>query len=212
MRFAFTFTCAITNEPLYPHFSYCWSSTMIILALNSLWNLSKVGVRPFQWLLHWGVGEGATPFPGLLLFTLDTYLILLSAKQGGIKYHFKSLWYDAPWDWIHVSWTIGEHSTHLSNELVYKLNMSLNKRTERCIYIYIYIYIRSFRETVRVMHFRHFVLIAMNSSRARCLESKVTSQFSEQGLRCSACTCVNYTAILKTVRHMCMMKSVKILT
>ena len=34
------------------------------------------------------VREGATPFPGLLHFTLDTYLILLSVKQGGIKYHF----------------------------------------------------------------------------------------------------------------------------
>ena len=32
--------------------------------------------------------EGATPFPGLLHFTLDRYLILLSVKQGGIKYHF----------------------------------------------------------------------------------------------------------------------------
>ena len=31
---------------------------------------------------------GATPFPGLLHFTLDTYLILLSVKQGGNKYHF----------------------------------------------------------------------------------------------------------------------------
>ena len=30
----------------------------------------------------------ATPFPGLLYFTPDTYLILLSVKQGGIKYHF----------------------------------------------------------------------------------------------------------------------------
>ena len=30
----------------------------------------------------------ATPFPGLLHFTLDTYLILLSVKQGGIEYHF----------------------------------------------------------------------------------------------------------------------------
>ena len=45
------------------------------------------------------VGEGATPLPGILHFTLDTYLILLSVKQGGIKYHFKSLWYDAIWDW-----------------------------------------------------------------------------------------------------------------
>ena len=34
------------------------------------------------------IGEGATPFPGLLHFSLDTYFILLSIKQGGIKYHF----------------------------------------------------------------------------------------------------------------------------
>ncbi len=32
--------------------------------------------------------EGTTPFPGLIHFTLDTYLILLSVKQGGIKCHF----------------------------------------------------------------------------------------------------------------------------
>ena len=29
----------------------------------------------------------ATPFPGLLHFTLDTYLWMLSVNQGGIKYH-----------------------------------------------------------------------------------------------------------------------------
>ena len=34
------------------------------------------------------------PFPGLFHFTLDLYLILLSVKQGGIKYHFWSFWYD----------------------------------------------------------------------------------------------------------------------
>ena len=34
---------------------------------------------------------GATSFPGLLHFTLDPYLIVLSVKQGGIKYHFLSL-------------------------------------------------------------------------------------------------------------------------
>ena len=34
----------------------------------------------------------ATSFSGLLHFTLDTYLILLSDKEGGNKYHFfKSL-------------------------------------------------------------------------------------------------------------------------
>ena len=43
---------------------------------------------PFRQLLHQGVGEGATPFPGLLHFTLEPYLIMLSVKQGGIKYHF----------------------------------------------------------------------------------------------------------------------------
>ena len=32
--------------------------------------------------------EGTTPFPGLLHFNIDSHLIVLSAKQGGIKYHF----------------------------------------------------------------------------------------------------------------------------
>ena len=33
---------------------------------------------------------------------------MLSAKQGGIKYHFLILWYDSTWDWIPVSRAIGE--------------------------------------------------------------------------------------------------------
>ena len=37
---------------------------------------------------------GRYSFPGLLYFTLDPYLIMLSVKQGGIKYHFLSLWYE----------------------------------------------------------------------------------------------------------------------
>ena len=49
------------------------------------------------------VGGGATPFSGLLHFTLDTYLIMLSVKQGDIKYHFLSLWYDSTWDWNPMS-------------------------------------------------------------------------------------------------------------
>ena len=57
----------------------------------------------------------ATPFPGLLHFTLDPHLIMLSAKQGGIKYHFLSLWYHSTWDWILVFRTIGEYSTHQAN-------------------------------------------------------------------------------------------------
>ena len=43
---------------------------------------------------------------------------MLSVKQGGIKYHFKSLWYDSTGDWTQVSRAIGEHSTHLDNEPV----------------------------------------------------------------------------------------------
>ena len=41
--------------------------------------------------LNRGVRESATVFPGLLHFTLDPHLKVLSARQGGIKYHFLSL-------------------------------------------------------------------------------------------------------------------------
>ena len=50
--------------------------------------------------------------PRLTDFNLDHYLIMLSIKQGGIKYHSLSLWYDSTWDWTQVSRTIGEHSNH----------------------------------------------------------------------------------------------------
>ena len=43
--------------------------------------------------------EGCYPFPWLLHFTLGPYLIRISVKQGGIKYHFLSLLYDSTWDW-----------------------------------------------------------------------------------------------------------------
>ena len=55
---------------------------------------------------------GRYSFPGLPYFTLDPYLIMLSVKQGGIKYHFLSLWYDSTWDWTQFSQAIGEHSNH----------------------------------------------------------------------------------------------------
>ena len=41
---------------------------------------------------------GCYSFPGVAPFTLDTYLIMLNSKLGGIKYHFLSLWYDLTWD------------------------------------------------------------------------------------------------------------------
>ena len=62
-----------------------------------------------------GVGEGAIPFPGFLHFTLDPYLIMLSVKQGSIKYHFLSLWYASTWDWTQISWAIVEYSNHYAN-------------------------------------------------------------------------------------------------
>ena len=66
--------------------------------------LSKVGddnrERPFHLLLHPGIGEGVTPFPGLLHFTLDPYLIMPCVEQGSLKYHFLSLCYDSTWDWF----------------------------------------------------------------------------------------------------------------
>ena len=56
--------------------------------------------------------EGRYSFPGLLYFTLDPYLIMLSVNQGGIKYHFLSLWYDSTWDWTQVSRSIWYYLTH----------------------------------------------------------------------------------------------------
>ena len=81
---------------------------------------------PFYQLLHWGVGEGAASLPGLLYFTFDSYLIELCVKQGGIKYHLLSLWYDSTWYWTQVPQAIGKHFT----------------------YIYIYIYMSSTDRTV----------------------------------------------------------------
>ena len=40
---------------------------------------------------------------------------MLSVKQGGIKYHFLSLWYNSIWDWAPVTEAIGEHSNHYAN-------------------------------------------------------------------------------------------------
>ena len=55
--------------------------------------------------------EGCYSFPCVAPLILDLYLIMLSVKQRGIKYHFLSLWYNSPWDWTQVSQNIGKHST-----------------------------------------------------------------------------------------------------
>ena len=52
---------------------------------------------------------------------------MLSAKQGDIKYHFLSLWYDSTWDWIPVSRAIGEHSTQLTKcKVIYRVFFIIN--------------------------------------------------------------------------------------
>ena len=116
------------KRPSWVNLLFCVSLIMLVIFLKNkscfiiesmIIILNKVKLSPFSrgWpegfhfdsLLHQGVGEGTTPFPGLLYFTLDPYLIMLSVKQGSFKYHFLSLSYDSTWDWTPVSRAIGKH-------------------------------------------------------------------------------------------------------
>ena len=129
---------------LYFYLFYKWKAFVVILV--NCWFIivegfkstnkkvkSKVSDHSWGWpkgslfdsFLHQCVGEGATPFPGLLYFTLDSYLIMLSVKQGGIKYHFLSLWYDSTWDRTQVSRAIGEHSNRQANVQYESTNNSI---------------------------------------------------------------------------------------
>ena len=68
------------------------SLTHIHTHINIYIHKSKTGHRsrgrPFSIATIPRCREGTTPFPGLLHFTLDPYLIMLGVQQGGIKYHF----------------------------------------------------------------------------------------------------------------------------
>ena len=79
-------------------------------------NVSKIGdrsrERPEGSLFNSYYTKGASPFPGLLHFPLDTYLILLSAKQRGINYHFKVFDMTRPGVEPRSPGPLGEHSTH----------------------------------------------------------------------------------------------------
>ena len=61
---------------------------------------------------------GCYSLPWIASLTFVQYLIKLSVKQGGIKYHFLSLWYESTWDWTLLSWTISKHSTHYANIII----------------------------------------------------------------------------------------------
>ena len=58
-------------------------------------------------------GRSTVSFDNLKTSASHTNNLIL--KQGGIKYHFLSLWYNSTWDWALFFHTIGEHSTHLAN-------------------------------------------------------------------------------------------------
>ena len=49
---------------------------------------------------------GGYSIPWIASLTIDPYL---TAKQGGIQYHFLSLWYDLTLDWTPAFQTIGKH-------------------------------------------------------------------------------------------------------
>ena len=75
----------------------------------SPWN-GKFGRVEGQNTTHRDVGKDVTQFPGLLHFTLNPYIIMLSVKQGNTKSHFLNLWYGLTGDWTSVFRAFGEHS------------------------------------------------------------------------------------------------------
>ena len=69
----------------------------------SIIKLATVGLRnpeaPFPLAAIPRREGGCYPFSWIAPLSLVVYLIMLSVKQGGIKYQFFSLWYHWTWDW-----------------------------------------------------------------------------------------------------------------
>ena len=82
---------------------------------------------------------GATSFPGLLHYTLDPYLIMLSVKQGGIKYY---------------CWVFGMTRPGIEPLSPGPLANTLS------IYIYIYIYIDIYIRIAKIYSQRHLVSVS----------------------------------------------------
>ena len=68
--------------------------------------------------------------------------MMLSVKQGGIKYHFLSLWYDLTWDWNLVSSAIGEH--YISNEIGRSKVSVLSNQSCVCVCVCVYLCVGAF--------------------------------------------------------------------
>ena len=50
---------------------------------------------------------------------------MLNVKQGGMKNHFLSLWYDLTWDGTQISYTIDEHFNHYAKTQTYTFTQTL---------------------------------------------------------------------------------------
>ena len=109
-------------------------ATSVIWIKNITW-LIKSSFNPLlnQWPIG-GLGSplGDTPrsrgeryyFPWIAPLTLDPYFIMLSVKQGSIKYYFLSLWYDSTRGWTPVPRATGEYSNHYAKEPVFLFSHS----------------------------------------------------------------------------------------
>ena len=82
----------------------------------------------FNWLLHQGVREGATPFPGLLHFTLDPYLIMLSVKSRRYQVpFFESLvWLD-----LGLNPDVPDYRYFISMGMAHRYKILLKKTTKK---------------------------------------------------------------------------------
>ena len=79
-----------TEKEMRPYMIGRWGDREIWHRKKGEERVSKVGDQksPFLIATTLRCRGGGYSFPGLLHFTLDMYLILLSVKQGSIKYHF----------------------------------------------------------------------------------------------------------------------------
>ena len=103
---------------------------------------------------------GRYSFPWIAL--LYPYLIMLSVKQGGIRYYFKSLSYDVTWDCTQVSRTIAEHSTHLANDPVFFISISIILYSLLYCLHFTIIYANSFQSNMLAVQF-NFLYYAVYS-------------------------------------------------
>ena len=82
---------------------YIYSTHIHILDKNKLVKLATVVKTkfnaPFTLVTTLRCRGGCYSYPWMAPLTLDPCLIMVSAKQRGIKYQFLSIWYDSAWDW-----------------------------------------------------------------------------------------------------------------